>query len=217
MIRKTFITSSLVFMTLPALAQRIEIGIGGGYAQFTAPTRYVKPITDFGYGFGNTFPVTLSARYTPADQRHSFLISVEYQRLSGGGSLPQLVSVTALRPGDIENESAIWSASLGIEWLLLTSGPSPHLVAELLTSSLGNINTTQGTWQGDFHATVPGGIRYGFSMGGGICVPLFFGAAINVDAKYVLHSLFGRASGEQSVNSLQFLGSIIVPIWSRKE
>lgn len=215
MMRKTFITSSLVFMTLPALAQRIEIGIGGGYAQITGPTSYTNATSNLGYGFVASSPVTAIARYTSRDERISFFSSVAYMRLLGKGFLPpHLDDIASLLPWEIENKTTIWSASLGIQWPVFASGPTPLLSTELLISSLGEISTTRGTYQGDIEASVPGGIRYGVSVGAGFRIPLLLQTALDIDAKYVSHSLFGRPGGERSVNSVQILGSLVVTIWS---
>jgi len=52
------------------------------------------------------------------------------------------------------------------------------------------------------------------SVGAGFRIPLLLQTALDIDAKYVSHSLFGRPGGERSVNSVQILGSLVVTIWS---
>ncbi|GEM_PF-3385274 len=214
MIRKIFVTPLFLFINFPLYSQNIELGFGAGYSEFLAPTKYVERTSNLGYGFHQSYPVLISTRYISADKKISFLATLVYESFSGRGYLPPSINgINSLKLGEIENKGSIWSTSVGVQWPVLVSKFSPHLIVEFLIASFSEITSIQGTPQGNVSFSEPSkGVRCGMSIGGGFNVPFLFNTSLDFDAKYVMHSLFGRTGGEKSVNSFQLAGIIFIPI-----
>ena len=208
----------IIMHSLPSSAQKLEVGIGFGYTHFTAPDKYVNPISKDGYGFTEAHPILVTIRYSRHDAPLSFSLTGIFQKLYGRGMETVIHSESAnLRPDEVENNLSLWSVSLGTDWNITKAKYAPHLSLEYLISSMGDLSRTIGTPQGDYkdyNKWKTGSIQSGLGCGVGFNIPLLFDTALRLDARYIFYGLFGRPTGEHSVNSVQFTGIFILPIWS---
>ena len=215
---KTLLTTLLTLtFTLPVFARTVEIGIGYGYTHFTGPERYVNSISNLGYGFTEARPVLATVRFSSPNHPVAVSLSGSYQKLSGRGAINVIyhyLDNSNLLPGQVENECSMWSVSFGSDWTPTRLHHSPHLLLELLFSSVGDLFTTTGYPGGDLYQIKTGSIQCGVAFGAGFNFPLVFGTAIRLDAKYISYGVFARPIGEKSVSSTQVAGTFIFPLWS---
>ncbi len=213
--KKILVVFFTLTLSLSTMAQKLEIGIGYGYSQITAPEQYVKSVSNLGYGFTKAYPILAAIRFSRPDNPLSFSLSTVYQKLTGRGAIVVFYSGNSnLFPGQMENEFSLWSIALGADWTIVKSTRAPHLLLEFLFSSMSDLSTITGTPEGDLHQMKSGSIQNGVAFGGGFNFPLGFGTEVRLDARYILYGLFGRPTGEKSVNSVQLTGLFTFPIWS---
>ena len=200
MIRIITLQLIFAFLAFHAEAQSIQLALGAGYSPILSPSQY-----DY------SAPLNVAVRYVTKDARLTFATSATYQKLSGHRFSP----LDVLPATEIRTDTKVWTGSLGLKWSILQASYGPHLALDLLFSSIGSTQSSSGTlW------FVPPGlprhhVQTGMSLATGFTFPCLLGTTLDLDARYAAHGIFGGSVGYESINAIQFLASLGIPIWSQ--
>ena len=214
MTKQSLLLISLCLVTQSSTTQELGVFFGAGYAKILGPSRYSNPVSASGLGLAQSIPVNFGIRFTLPDEAINFSASGIYRALSGQGT----TFYTGQTPSTIVNgetatKGSIWSGSLEATWSPSQSATGLYLKSGVLVSAFSTVTTWhEPSGRLDISEHI---IHYGLSAGAGWAVPFIGNTILDLDAQYVADGLFSRENEEQGLSSLQFVASIVVPIWSK--
>ena len=203
-------------LTVPAPAQDLQLTLGAGYSSIRSPGSFSDPIALGGYGFDHSIPLVAGLRYTFIERRITIAASAIYQRFSSTGSSKPYIENLGLLPIEVRTKTNVWTASIGLEWPLLQSIDMPHLGMDLLVTSVGSIDYIRDPFGRMLYYRPPSVMQYGVALSGGITAPCFFGSSLDLDIRYAWHGAFATSDDWKSIDSIQLMALLNIPIWSNK-
>ncbi|MGD1006246.1 MAG: outer membrane beta-barrel protein [Ignavibacteriaceae bacterium] len=186
-----FISGLFLFIIFSSVssAQLVQLGLGGGLTDITAPSIYKGSVTNADFGFSDNYHFTIMAKFNIPLAPVIPAVFLDYHILRGGGTY-----------NDTSISTSLYILSFGAEgeyFILPLPFIKPYILADLSCNSFSQLELDIGT--GSYvqlsHTNLGGAI--------GIGAEITFLPKIDFDvsAKYNLYNLTGR-QGEEIVRAL---------------
>lgn len=204
----------LIFLCLilSVNAQSLKIGAGGGPA-FIASTGIpssedVDNNMDFknGYQVGGRVKVGFLVPFNLIGQ-------INYYKLKGDGSMTIPLSPISsyAGPQNVEFNTSLLSVVVGGQYELIPGPLAPHLDFDLMLTSFGETKIESIVRSAD-EMKVDSQSRLGIAVGAGVDIKMLPAINLEVGLKYNMHNMFGKAAGENSLNTVTLTGSILFDV-----
>ena len=195
-------------------SQSLKLGIGGGPVFVQSSGLAIN--TNFNRNIDFNTSYQIGARIKVAFLIPFNLIGeVNYYKFKGDGTanLPVMVPPSAtLTNNNVNAESKMWNVVVGGEYVFIPAPVvAPHLDVDLIYSSFGE-STVTSVVNDAISLKADGKSRFGIGLGVGADITAFPSFDIGVNAKYNMHTLFGKEDGEDNLNTITLTVSILFDV-----
>jgi len=189
--------ANLTFAQLPQIGPSIQIGASAGYAKYN---------TDL---ISGGLELSSSARYGVVAHLSLPILPINF--VGYYFYAPLNTSNDLGTSGNYEYSSSLSNIGLGIELPLIPGPIKPYLAADYLITRFGESTFTATPAAGSPSVTnSPSKSRSGIAFGTGLRFTLFPVIDIDATVKYNMNNLFGKDSGEDTINSTTVMATIFV-------
>jgi hypothetical protein len=187
-----FIYTLFLFILISTVSfgQILQLGLGGGLTDITAPRIYNGSITDADYGFTNNYHFTIMAKFNIPLSPVTPAAFLDYHILRGSGTFNDTSVSTSL--------SILSFGAEGQYFILPLPFIKPYLLVDLAYNSFSQLQLNIGSdsYIQLSHSNIGGAIGIGTEI---TFIPKL---DFDVSAKYNVYNLTGRQSGEEMVKAV---------------
>lgn len=171
-------------------AQLVQLGLGGGLTDITAPSIYKGSVANADYGFSDNYHFTILAKFNIPFAPVTPAAFLDYHIIRGSGAY-----------NDTSISTSLYILSFGAEgeyFIFPLPFLKPYLLADLSFNSFSQLELDIGnsSFVQLSHTNIGGAVGIGTE------ITFFPTIDFDVSAKYNLYNLTGRQAGEEMVRAI---------------
>lgn len=192
---------SLLVLLVPsgeAISQHLRLGVEGGLSFVDLPDYYTTDVSSGGLGFDVELHAGASGKLELEGSPFTLSGRVQYTWMTGSGTV--VSNLVYASSGNYSTFQDILLVGAGVEFVVSHIPFSPHISTELLLTEVGQISLSSTSSPSPFLKNPS--TRVGFALGAGLEHPIISSFNTDLHIRYNWNRLFGRASGELNLNTL---------------